>query len=39
MYVTKDGSTVIQITSQDVEPHHEHALKLAEAAALTFKGK
>jgi hypothetical protein len=30
MYVAKDGSTVIQITSQDAEPHHEHALKLAE---------
>ena len=39
MYVAKDGSTVIQITSQDAEPHHEHALKLAEAAALTFQRK
>jgi hypothetical protein len=37
MYVAKDGSTVIHISSQDVEPHHPDALRLAEAAALTFK--
>ena len=37
MCLTKDGSTVIHLSSQDVEPHREHALKLAEAAALTFK--
>jgi hypothetical protein len=36
-YVTVDGSTVIEISSQDAEPHHEEALKLAEAAALTFQ--
>jgi hypothetical protein len=39
MYAGKDGSTLIFISSQDVEPHHERALKLAETAALTFKKK
>ena len=37
MYVAIDGRTVIQLASQDVEPHHEKALKLAEAALLTFQ--
>jgi hypothetical protein len=37
MYVTKDASKFIHLTSQDVEPNHEQALKLAETAALTFK--
>ncbi len=39
MYATKDSSTLIHLSSQDVEPHYEHALKLAEAAVLTFKKK
>lgn len=36
-YVTLHGQTVIQISSQDAEPHPEAALRLAEAAALTFQ--
>lgn len=36
MYVTIEGKDLIQISSQDVEPHHKAALKLAETAALTF---
>jgi hypothetical protein len=36
-YVTVKGSTIIQISSQDVEPHEQSALRLAEAAALTFR--
>ena len=36
-YVTLDGNTVIQVSSQDVEPYAKAALKLAEASALTFK--
>jgi len=39
MYATRDGANLIHLSSQDVEPHREHALKLAEAAALTFKKK
>jgi hypothetical protein len=39
MYAAKEGSTLITLSSQDVELHHERALKLAEAAALTFKKK
>jgi hypothetical protein len=39
MYVAIDGRTFIQIMSQDVEPHHEEALKLSETAAQTFKKK
>jgi hypothetical protein len=39
MYAGKDGSTLFFISSQDAEPHHERALKLAETAALTFKRK
>jgi hypothetical protein len=39
MYLAKDGSTVIHISTKDVEPHHEQALKLAETAVLTFKKK
>ncbi|MFL5331482.1 MAG: hypothetical protein ACJ8C4_21540 [Gemmataceae bacterium] len=38
-YVTKEGTTFYHIRSQDVEPHHEQALKIAEATALTFKKK
>jgi hypothetical protein len=36
-YAAVDGRTVITIASQDFEPHHEAALKLAEAAAQTFR--
>jgi hypothetical protein len=36
-YVAMSGPNYIQISSQDVEPNHEEALKLAEASALTFK--
>lgn len=36
-YVTVVGNQVIQVSSQDVEPHHEQALKLAEASILTFQ--
>lgn len=36
-YVAMDGDTVIQLSSQDVEPHHRGALELAETAVLTFK--
>jgi hypothetical protein len=39
MYVAIDGKTFIQLHCQDVEPHHEQALKIGEAAALTFKKK
>jgi hypothetical protein len=39
MYVARDGPNFIQIASQDVEPNHAEALKLAEAAALTFRKK
>jgi hypothetical protein len=39
MYATQDGATFLQLSSQDVEPHHEHALKIAETAVLTFKKK
>ena len=37
VYLARDGNTVIQISSQDVEPDHEQPLQLAETAALTFK--
>jgi hypothetical protein len=36
-YVAQDGLSFIQISSQDVEPHHEEPLRLAEVAALTFQ--
>jgi hypothetical protein len=35
-YVTIDNGTLVQISSQDVEPHDKVALETAEAAALTF---
>ncbi len=38
-YFAQDGGTFICIRSQDVAPHDEQALKLAEAAALTFRKK
>jgi hypothetical protein len=38
-YFAQDGGTFICIRSQDVAPHGEQALKLAEAAALTFRKK
>jgi hypothetical protein len=39
IYVARDKSTFIQLSSQDVEPNHDSALKLAEASILTFKKK
>ena len=36
-YVTIKDRKVIQISSQDLEPHNKEGLDLAEAAALTFK--
>jgi predicted Zn finger-like uncharacterized protein len=36
-YLTRDGQTLVMLMSQDAEPGHEEPLKLAEAAALTFK--
>jgi hypothetical protein len=36
-YVTVKSGKVVQISSQDVEPHHKEGLELAETAALTFK--
>jgi hypothetical protein len=39
MYVAIDGGSFIQLHTQDVEPHHEQALKRSEAAANTFKKK
>ena len=36
-YVAMIGGTIVHITSQDVEPHHQAALKLAETAARTFR--
>lgn len=38
IYVAIVGETVIQLSSQDIEPHHEQALKLAELSVLTFEG-
>jgi hypothetical protein len=37
MYAGKDGSAFILLSSQDVEPNHEQALKVAETSVLTFK--
>ena len=37
VYVGIVGDTLIQLSSQDVEPHHEEALKLAESSVLTFE--
>jgi hypothetical protein len=37
VYALKDGHNHITLSSQDVEPNHEAPLKLAEAAARTFK--
>jgi hypothetical protein len=39
VYVAPDDNLVVQLRSQDVEPNHEQALKVAEAAALTFRKK
>lgn len=38
-YVTIDNGKLVQISSQDVEPHDKEALEIAEAAALTFLKK
>lgn len=37
VYVAFIDDMLVQLSSQDVEPHHEAALKLAEASILTFK--
>lgn len=37
VYVAIVGDTLIQLSSQDVEPHQEEALKLAESSVLTFE--
>ena len=37
VWVAVTGCCIFEISSQDVEPHQERALKLAEASALTFK--
>lgn len=39
VYVAIVGKTVIQLSSQDLEPHHEESLKLAELSLLTFKSR
>ena len=36
-YVTLVGEKLIQLSSQDVEPHHKEALELAESSVFTFK--
>jgi hypothetical protein len=36
-YVAMDGRKIVELSSQDVAPHDKEALKLAEAAALTFR--
>ena len=37
VYVAIVNDTLVQLSSQDIEPHHEAALKLAESSVLTFK--
>ncbi len=37
LYVAIEGRTIIQLSSQDVEPHHDTALKVAETSILTFR--
>ncbi len=39
IYVAKNGRSLIQMSSQQTQPDDYEALKLAEAAALTFKKK
>jgi hypothetical protein len=39
MYAAFDGRAFIQLHTQDIEPHHEQALKIGEAATLTFRKK
>ncbi len=39
LYVAKEGSKFIYLSSQDAEPNNESARKLAETAALSFKKK
>ena len=38
-FLAMDGGNAIVIYSQDVEPHHEEALKLSESAAASFRRK
>jgi hypothetical protein len=37
IYVAVVGQQIIQLSSQDVEPHHGAALPVAEAAVQTFR--
>jgi hypothetical protein len=37
IYVSAEGRSPIELSAHDVEPHHETALKVAEASALTFR--
>jgi hypothetical protein len=37
VYVAQDGPTILEISSQDVEPYSKASLRLAEASALTFR--
>lgn len=37
VYVAIVGETLIQLSSQDIEPHHVEALKLAELSILTLE--
>jgi hypothetical protein len=37
VYLATPGQLDIMLDSQDIEPHHESTLKVAEAAALTFR--
>jgi len=39
VYMALDGTTLIEISTQDVEPNDKEALQVSEAAALTFKRK
>jgi len=36
VYAAKDGANLIDFRTQDIEPHHEPALKLGTASILTF---
>ena len=36
-YVTRDGATFIQLSSQDADPHAVDSVTLAEASILSFK--
>lgn len=38
-FAAKDGDNVLMLIVQDLEPHHEETMKLAEAMACTFRRK